>query len=166
MIQEGTCNPNVTLKGYPKKFWGLFGQRAHKTQQITPFHPKRGCLSLTLTSHRQTYNPKGKPKPLPNKALRFSSDGSMHNAHNTSNSLIGSIPKNQVFSLVETMSSIFQSLYNFSQPEYHHTCLSQIQIYHTSHILWKNLQAYNIEGNVQQEKEHKSHGASRALGIV
>ena len=41
-----------------------------------------------------------------------------------------------------------------------------IYICHTSHILWKNLQAYNIEGTVQQEKEHKFQGASRALGIV
>ena len=48
MVQEGSHNPNVTLKGYPKKFWGLFGQKAHKTQQITLrtqkltlFHPKR-----------------------------------------------------------------------------------------------------------------------------
>ena len=90
----------------------------------------------------------------------------MHNAHNTANSLIGSIPKNQVISLVETMSSIFQSLYNFSQPEFHHTSPSHIHIYHTSHILRNNLQAYNIEGTVQQEKEHKSQGASRALGIV
>ena len=35
MVQEGADNPNVTLKGYPKKFWSLFGQNAHKTQQIT-----------------------------------------------------------------------------------------------------------------------------------
>ena len=41
-----------------------------------------------------------------------------------------------------------------------------IYICHKSHILWKNLQAYNIEGTVQQEKEHKFQGASRALGIV
>ena len=41
MIHEGTHNPNVTLKSYQKKFWGLFGQKAHKTQQITLFHPKR-----------------------------------------------------------------------------------------------------------------------------
>ena len=33
-------------------------------------------------------------------------------------------------------------------------------------FLWKNLQAYNIEGTVQEEKEHKFHSASRALGIV
>ena len=58
MVQEGTHNLNVTLKGYPKKFWGLFGQKALKTQQIMLFHPKRGGLFLTLTSQAQTYNPK------------------------------------------------------------------------------------------------------------
>ena len=42
MVQEGTHNLNVTLKGYPRKFWGLFGQKAHKTQQITVFHPQKG----------------------------------------------------------------------------------------------------------------------------
>ena len=48
MVQEGAHNTNVTLKSYPKKFWGLFGQKAHKTQQIalktqqiTLFHPKK-----------------------------------------------------------------------------------------------------------------------------
>ena len=41
-----------------------------------------------------------------------------------------------------------------------------IYICHASHILWKNLQAYNSEGTVQQEKEHKFQGASRALGLV
>ena len=41
-----------------------------------------------------------------------------------------------------------------------------IYICHASHILWKNLQAYNIEGTVQQEKEHNLQGARRALGIV
>ena len=41
MVQEGTHNLNVTLKGYPMKFWGLFGQKAHTAQQITLFHPKR-----------------------------------------------------------------------------------------------------------------------------
>ena len=44
--------------------------------------------------------------------------------------------------------------------------LTHIYICHTSHILWKNLQVYNIEGTVQQEKEHKFQGASRASGIV
>ena len=41
MVQEGTHNLNVTLKGYPKKFWGLFGQKADKTQQIMLFHPQK-----------------------------------------------------------------------------------------------------------------------------
>ena len=30
-----------------------------------------------------------------------------------------------------------------------------ILVCHTSLILWENLQAYNIEGTVQQENEHK-----------
>ena len=51
------------------KFWGLFGQKAHKTQQITLFHPPKGGLSLALTIHGQTYNPKYKPKWLPNENL-------------------------------------------------------------------------------------------------
>ena len=59
-----------------------------------------------------------------------------------------------------------QSIYDFSQPNFHHAHPSHIYICHTSHILWKNLQAYNIEGTVQQEKEHKIQGASSALGIV
>ena len=33
-------------------------------------------------------------------------------------------------------------------------------------FLSKNLQAYNSEGTLQQEKEHKFQGASGALGIV
>ena len=48
MVQEGTPNLYATLKGYPKKFWGLFGKVAHKTQQMIPLHSKRGGLSLTL----------------------------------------------------------------------------------------------------------------------
>ena len=75
MVHEGTHNPNLTLKGYRKTFWGLFGQKAHKTQQITPPHPQKGGLSLTLMIHRQTYNPKCKPKHLPNETLGFSQDG-------------------------------------------------------------------------------------------
>ena len=58
------------------------------------------------------------------------------------------------------------SLYNFSQPDVHHVHPSHIYICHTSHILWKSLQVYNIEGTVQQEKEHKNQGACQALGIV
>ena len=53
MVQEGTPNLNVTLKGYPKKFWGLLDKVAHKTQQMTQFNPKRGGLSLTLTGQPQ-----------------------------------------------------------------------------------------------------------------
>ena len=83
MVQEATHSLNEILKGYPKKLWGLFGQKAHKTQQITPFHPKRGCLSLSLTSQGQTYNPKYKPKQLCNVNLRFSQESSTHSAHNT-----------------------------------------------------------------------------------
>ena len=37
IVQEGTHKLNVTLKCYPKKFWGLFGQKAHKIQPITLF---------------------------------------------------------------------------------------------------------------------------------
>ena len=33
MDQEGTHDPNVTLRGYPKKFWGLFGEVAHIAQE-------------------------------------------------------------------------------------------------------------------------------------
>ena len=61
---------------------------------------------------------------------------------------------------------ITQSLYDSSQPDFHHACPSHIYVCHTSHILWKNLQVYNIEGTVQQEKEHKNQGACHALGIV
>ena len=64
------------------------------------------------------------------------------------------------------MSSISQFLHDFAQPEFHHTHPSHIHICHASHILWKNLQVYNIEGTVHQEKEHKFQRASRALGIV
>ena len=48
MVHEGTHNPNLTLKGYAKKFWGLFGRTAHKTQQIKRSQPPKGGLSLTL----------------------------------------------------------------------------------------------------------------------
>ena len=41
MVQEGTHSLYVTLKGYPKKFYGLFSQKAHKTQQIILFHPQK-----------------------------------------------------------------------------------------------------------------------------
>ena len=87
-------------------------------------------------------------------------------AHATQqNTLVGSIPKFS-FSLVETVSSISWSLCDLSQPDFHHVCPSHIYICHTSHILCKNLQAYNIEGTVQDEKEHKFQRASKELGIV
>ena len=41
-----------------------------------------------------------------------------------------------------------------------------IYTYDTSHILWENHQVYNIEGTVQQQKEHENQGACQALGIV
>ena len=44
MVQEGTHSLNVTLKGYPRRFWGLFGPKAHKTQQITVLHPPKEGL--------------------------------------------------------------------------------------------------------------------------
>ena len=63
--------------------------------------------------------------------------------------------------------SISQSLYDLSQQDFTmHTPYTYIYTCHASHILWKNLQAYNIEGTVQQEKEHKKQGACQALGIV
>ena len=50
--------------------------------------------------------------------------------------------------------------------DFQHRHSSQIYICQAYHILWENLQAYNIEGRVQQEKEHKNQGACPALGIV
>ena len=64
------------------------------------------------------------------------------------------------------LTSISQSLYNLSQQEFYHTYPSHIYTCHTSHILGKRLHAYNIEGTVQQGKEHKNQGAWQALGIV
>ena len=81
MVQEGTLNLNVTLKGYPKNFWGLLDKVAHRTQQITQFHSKRRGLSLT--EQGQTYSPKCNPKQLPNETLAFGWDGSAHSTHNT-----------------------------------------------------------------------------------
>ena len=31
LVKEGTLNLNVTLNGYPQKFWGLLDKVAHKT---------------------------------------------------------------------------------------------------------------------------------------
>ena len=82
----------------------MFGQKAQKTQQITLktqqitlFHPKREGLSLTLTYQGQTYNSKCNPLWLINETIGFSWDGkvTVHTTHQ--NSLIGSIPKIEVF---------------------------------------------------------------------
>ena len=74
MVQEGTHNHYISIKGSPKKFWGLFGQKAHETQQITLFHTEKQGLSFTLKSHGWTDSPIG----FPNETLRFTWDGSMH----------------------------------------------------------------------------------------
>ena len=134
-VQEGTHNLNATLIGYPKKFWGLFGQKAHKTQQITLFH--RGGLSLTLASQGQTYIPKCKPKRLPNEILSFCWDGSAHNTHNTANVSDWLIFQNQAISLIMMLMLISHSLYDFSQQAFHHRQSSDIYIYisHISHFV-------------------------------
>ena len=107
---------------------------------------------MLLTIHRQTYNPKCKPKHLPNRTLSFSWDGSAHSAHNTAKVSDWLIFQNQPVSLVVMLMSISQSLYDLSQPEFHHVWPSHTYISHACHIWWKNLQVYNIEGTVQQEK--------------
>ena len=75
----------------------VFCQKAHKTQQITLFHPQKGGLSLTVSSKGQTYNPKCNPKRLSNQTMRFLSDGHVHSMHNTAKFLIGSSSKIDVF---------------------------------------------------------------------
>ena len=101
-----TPNLNVTQKASPTKFWGLFGQKAHKTQQITQFHPKRGGLSLTLMDQGLTYNPKCNPKWLPNKTLGFKWDGSGNSTHNTAKLCDWSVSNQEQILLVKTFSLI------------------------------------------------------------
>ena len=108
MVQGGTHNLNVTLKGYSKKFWGLLGQKAHKTQLITLDHPQRRFI-LNLMSHRQTYNPTCKPKQLPNRPLSFIGIIA-HSAHNITKFSDSVILQNQVFALVVMLTLITQSL--------------------------------------------------------
>ena len=60
------------------------------------------------------------------------------------------------------------SLYDSSQQEFNHRHPhTHIYIYicHTSHQLWENLQAYNVEGTVQQEKEHKTKEHTKLLEL-
>ena len=74
--------------------------------------------------------------------------------------------RNQVFSLVEMASSITPSLYDLSLQESNHVHTLHIYTCHTSHILWKNLQAYSIPHTVQSKKEHKNAMHSHLLVIV
>ena len=115
--------------------------------------------------HGQTYNPKYKPKCLPNETMGFSWDGHTYSMCNTANSLIGSIPKIEFFHWSRQYHQ-YLGPYTISCNQIFTMHASHIYICHISHILWKNLQAYNIEGTVQEEKEHQFQGASRALGIV
>ena len=93
--------------------------------------------------------------------MRFSWDGSAHSTHNTAKFSDWLIFQNQAFSLVVKLMLISQSLYDFSQQESYHVYPLHICTCHTSHILWKSLLAYIIEGTVQQEKEHKNQGACK-----
>ena len=122
---------------------------------MTLFQPPKGGLSLDLMIKGQTYSPKCKPKWLANKILRFRWDVHVHSTCNTAKFSGLLIFQICVFSLVMILTFITPSLYDFSQPDFHRVHASHIYICCTSHILWKNLQAYNIEGIVQQEKEHK-----------
>ena len=80
----------------------------------------------------------------------------MQSAHNTAIFSDWVIFLNQDFYLVMMLMSISQSQHNLFLPDFHHTCPSHTHTYIyiciTSHILWKNLQVYNIEGTAQQEK--------------
>ena len=74
------------------------------------------------------------------------------------------ILQNQVFSLVVMLTLISQPLYNLSQQEFYHAYPLHIYTCLTSHILWENLQTYNIDDTVQQEKEHNNQGECQAVG--
>ena len=126
MVKEGTPNPNVNIKGYPKNFWGCLVRKLTIHNKSHYFNPPKGGLSLTLTRKGQTYNPKCKPKQYPNKTLRFSWDGHMHSMHNTAKCSDWLVFQNRGFSLVTILTSISQSLYDFSQPDFHHTYPSHI----------------------------------------
>ena len=102
MFPEGNPNLNATLKGSPQKFWSLFGQKAHKTTQITQLYPKRGCLSLSDKDQGQTYNPECNPKRLHNKYLVFNWDGSTHSTQKHSKFCDWSVSNQEQISLVET----------------------------------------------------------------
>ena len=85
MVQEGTHNPNVTLKGLPKEILGFVWSESSQNRTNHTISPQKGGLSLTLTIHGQTYSPKCKPKRLTNEILGFSWDGHMYIPCNTAN---------------------------------------------------------------------------------
>ena len=144
----------------------MFGQKAHKTQQITLSQPQKGGLSLTVMSHKQTYNRKYKPKRLPNKTLGFSWDGCVYSACNTAKLSDWFNSQNRVFYwLRQCHLYLGPYLISTNQSFTTHAPNTYIYVIHLT-VLWKNLQAYNIEGTVQQEKAHKFQRASRALGIA
>ena len=60
MVQEGAHNPNVTLNGYPKKFWVCLVRKLTKHNK-SHYSTQRKGLSLTLTYQGQTYNSKMSP---------------------------------------------------------------------------------------------------------
>ena len=82
------------------------------------------------------------------------------------NYLIGSIPKIEFFHwLRQCHQYLGPYLISTNQIFTTHAPHTYIYVIHLT-FLWKNLQAYNIEGTVQQAKAHKFQRASRALGIV
>ena len=57
MVQEGIRNLNVTLKGYPKKFWGLFGQKAHKHTANHTISPQKSRFIINPNKPRIDLQP-------------------------------------------------------------------------------------------------------------
>ena len=75
----------------------MSGQKAHKTQQITLFHPTKGGLSLTLTIHRQTYNPNSNPSIYPMELWGLVGMVAPTAPTTQQKVLIGLFPKNEFF---------------------------------------------------------------------
>ena len=101
----------------------MFGQKAHKTQQITlttqqftQFNPKRRFI-LNPNIPRTDLQLKMYPYRLPNETLGFSWDGLMYSTHITAKFPDWFNSRNRVFSLVKTMSSISRTLQHFSQQD-------------------------------------------------
>ena len=85
---------------------------AHKTHQMTLFHPIEGGLSLTLTDQGQTYNPKCDPSGYPIKLWGLVG---AHSTNYTEKSCDWSVSNQEQFSLVKTLLSISQPLSALSQ---------------------------------------------------